>query len=91
MFPPPTTSTGPAGTSPGDRYALLWNWTMSGSRRSAIGGHARHLERSGRDDDLVGFVGAVVELDEVAAVAAAHGADGAVELDGQLEVAARSP
>ena len=29
-----------------------------------------HLERPGRDDDLVGLVGAVVELDEVAAARA---------------------
>jgi hypothetical protein len=50
-------------------------------------GHSRNLERSGGHDDVVGSVGAVVEFDEIAAPAAAHRADGAVELDGKLEVA----
>ena len=60
---------------------------MSGVQALGNGRHMRYLERSGRHDDVVGFVGAVVELDEVAAPAAAHGADGAVELDRQVEVA----
>ena len=41
-------------------------------RVQALGhlGHARDLERAGGDHDLAGFVGAVVELDHVAVVAA---------------------
>ena len=55
----------------------------------AIGdlGHARELEGAGGDHDLVGLVGAIVELDEVAAIALPDGADAAAQLDRQLEVA----
>ena len=46
----------------------------------------RHLKRPRGDDDLVGLVGAVGELDdEAAAVTCPHGLHAAVELDRQLE------
>ena len=46
----------------------------------------RHLEGPGGDDDLIGFVGPVGELDHEASVARADGPDAAVELDRQIEM-----
>jgi hypothetical protein len=60
---------------------------LDGIRVEALGdrGHERHLERARGHDHLVGFVGAVVELEQVPALGPAYRADAAVELDRQLE------
>jgi hypothetical protein len=47
--------------------------------------HPRDLEWAGGDHDLVGLAAAIVELDEVAALALADGADTAAQLDRQRE------
>src|ERR671914_1182878 len=46
----------------------------------------RHLERPRRHDHLIGLVGAVVELDDVAGAALADRADRAVQFYGQVEM-----
>ena len=69
--------------------AVLAAVELRDARIEALGDrrHTRDLERAGGDHDLVGLVAAIVELDQVAALASADGADTAAQLDRQLEVA----
>ena len=91
MLPPPTTSTVPVGRSSGERYWVLCSCTTSRPEAGGYRRRERHLKRPGGDHDLVGLVGAVGELDEeAAAVASPDRLHAAVELDRELELAARS-
>jgi hypothetical protein len=49
--------------------------------------HTRDLERTGGDHDLAGLIAAIVELDQIAALALADGPDTTANFDLQFDVA----